>query len=134
MPGATTDQKITSALRQLSLGVSADAVVDYVRLKESTNSECLKRFVYAVVKALEEKWLSLPTAVELQEIESHYRTLGFHGCIGCLDCAGWEWKTVRLDCRVNIRERRKHQYAAWRLFATSTFAYGTLCSEHRGPK
>lgn len=46
--GASTDQKITSALRQLSLGISADSVVEYVRLAESTNAECLKRFASAI--------------------------------------------------------------------------------------
>lgn len=45
IPGATTDQKVAAALRQLTLGVSADSVVEYVRLAESTNLQCLKRFV-----------------------------------------------------------------------------------------
>ena len=36
--GASTDQKMTSALRQIFLGVSVDAVVEYLRLSNSTNS------------------------------------------------------------------------------------------------
>ena len=38
VPGATADQKITSALGQLSLGVSVGAFVEYVLLNESTIS------------------------------------------------------------------------------------------------
>jgi Plant transposon protein len=28
---------------------------------------------------------------EAQEIERQYRSLGFPGCLGCLDCASWQW-------------------------------------------
>ena len=52
--GATTDQKITAALRQLSPVIYADAAVEHTILKESTDAECLKRFVCAVVKECEE--------------------------------------------------------------------------------
>jgi hypothetical protein len=47
--GTITDPKITAALRQLSFGVGADTVVEYIRLSESTVAECLKRFCAAVV-------------------------------------------------------------------------------------
>lgn len=47
--GASTDQKLTSALRQLSLGISSDAVSEISGLKEYTNAECLKRFCMAIV-------------------------------------------------------------------------------------
>jgi hypothetical protein len=43
--GATTDQKIVTALCQLTLGLPADAVVEYSSLSESTCDEALKRFV-----------------------------------------------------------------------------------------
>ncbi|PXF42053.1 hypothetical protein BWQ96_08221 [Gracilariopsis chorda] len=53
--GVTADQKITAALLQLLLGMSAVAIVNCVRLKESTNSKSLKRVVYAVVQEFEGK-------------------------------------------------------------------------------
>jgi hypothetical protein len=28
---------------------------------------------------------------DAMQIERHYRTLGFPGCLGCVDCASWEW-------------------------------------------
>ena len=30
------------------------------------------------------------SAEELQSIANEYERLGFSGCVGCLDCAGWE--------------------------------------------
>jgi Plant transposon protein len=89
--GASTDQKITAALRQLSLGVGADAVVEYVRLSESTISECLKRFCAGVVSEFKREYLRNPNTDELRRIENEYAALGFPGCAGCVDCASWEW-------------------------------------------
>ena len=75
--GASTDQTLTSALRQICFGVSADAVVDYVRMAESTNVECLKRFVCAVVNSFEGEWLQYPNKDKIYEIEESYSSLGF---------------------------------------------------------
>lgn len=46
--GLSSRQKITAALRMLSLGVCADAMDDYCRTSESTAMECMKRFCVAV--------------------------------------------------------------------------------------
>jgi Plant transposon protein len=89
--GARTYQKMGAAVRQLSYGIPADACVEYVRLSESTCNESLHRFCRAVVKEFESEWLRLPTVSEIEEIERHYAKLGFPGCIGCVDCASWEW-------------------------------------------
>jgi hypothetical protein len=91
--GASTDQKMVCALRQLAYGVSADAVCEYVRVSESTASESLHRFCAAVRKRFEAEWLRRPNADELVAIEQHYATLGFPGCIGCVDCSGWQYFT-----------------------------------------
>lgn len=80
-----------SALRQLSLGISADAVTEIVGLMESTNAICLKRFCRAIVYRFERDWLCLPSAEALHKIESQYKDLGFPGCMGCVDFASWEW-------------------------------------------
>jgi hypothetical protein len=88
---ASTDQKLWSAMRQLAYGIPADAVTEYGRFSESTNMECLKTFCRAVVELFESHWLRLPTVQDMSEIENHYRKLGFPGCLGCLDCASWQW-------------------------------------------
>jgi Plant transposon protein len=90
--GASADQKLWAAVRQLSYGVPADAVSEYGRLAESTNAQCLKKFCAAVVELFEEQWLRFPTMDDIREIEIRYRKLRFPGCIGCLDCASWEWE------------------------------------------
>jgi hypothetical protein len=58
--GASTDQKIAAALRQLTQGISGDSTVEYVRLSESTAAVCLKRFCSAVVSGLKNDFLRLP--------------------------------------------------------------------------
>jgi hypothetical protein len=46
--GASSLQKVVAALRQLSLGVGADAVDEYTRLGETTVLECMKEFTRSV--------------------------------------------------------------------------------------
>jgi hypothetical protein len=85
--GASTDQKLWSAFRMLSLGISADAAVEYGRLAESTNAECLKLFARAIVEIFETEWLRVMTIDDAKDSAAQYRGLGFPGCIGCVDCA-----------------------------------------------
>jgi hypothetical protein len=91
LTGASTEQKMVAAIRQLAYGIPADACVEYVRLSETTCNMSLHRFCQAVVGEFETEYLRLPTVDEIAEIEGHYAKLGFPGCIGCLDCASWEW-------------------------------------------
>jgi hypothetical protein len=85
-PGASTDQKMAAALIQLTQGVAADAIVEKVRISESTASVCLKMFCSAVVSVLKDDYLRLPNMDELRRIESEYASLGFLEAIGCCDC------------------------------------------------
>jgi hypothetical protein len=81
---------MAAALRQLTQGVAADAIVEYVCVSESTASVCLKRFCSAVVSGLQDDYLRLWNMDELRRIESEYASLGLPGAIGCSDCASWE--------------------------------------------
>jgi Plant transposon protein len=89
--GASTDKKVWSAMRQLAYGVPADATVECGRVAESMSPEAFKKFSEGIVRQFESEWLRLPTMGEAQEIERQYRSLGFPGCLGCLDCASWQW-------------------------------------------
>jgi hypothetical protein len=89
--GASADQKITAAMRQLAYGYPADAAAELVRVSESLASESLIRFCRAVRKKFEPDYLRRPNKDELREIEQHYASLGFPGCIGCVDVASWTW-------------------------------------------
>lgn len=90
--GATPDQKICAALRILSSGVSADSLVDYFRLSESTLMLTFKLFCTSIRELYEGTYLRRPTLSDLQNVESQYSKLGFPACIGCVDCSGWEWE------------------------------------------
>ncbi len=50
--GATTDQKLISALRFLATGTSCDSIVDTVGISESTIDVIVKRFSRSVERAL----------------------------------------------------------------------------------
>ncbi|ETV63799.1 hypothetical protein H257_19270 [Aphanomyces astaci] len=44
VPGLSTLQKITAAIRQLAYGTPADACDEYIRISESTAQKCLDKF------------------------------------------------------------------------------------------
>jgi Plant transposon protein len=91
MLDATTDQKICVALRLLGQGIGADSVIEVSRLSESTSAKCHKQFCAAVVDAIGDQYLRLPSADNLKRTEATYSKLGLPGCIGAVDCAGWQW-------------------------------------------
>jgi Plant transposon protein len=89
--GASADQKITAAMRQLAYGYPTDAAAELVRVSESLASESLIRFCRAVREKFEPDYLRRPNKDELREIEQHYASLGFPCCIGCVDVSSWTW-------------------------------------------
>jgi hypothetical protein len=105
--GASTDQKLWSAFRMLSLGIPADAAVEYGRLAESTNAECLKLFARAIVEIFETEWLRVMTMDDAKYTAAHYRGLGFPGCIGCVDCASWKWDACPMAWQGQCKGKEK---------------------------
>jgi Plant transposon protein len=90
--GASTLQKIIAALMQLTLGVGADAVDEYIRLGEKTALECMKDFTRSVKRIFGPLHQREPRAEDIVRIERQFNAVGFPGCNGCLDCGGWDWK------------------------------------------
>jgi hypothetical protein len=68
--GATTDQKVTSALRQLCYGATVDSLVECLRFSESLNAVCLKHLCNAIILALKSEYFRLPNCDELNAIEA----------------------------------------------------------------
>jgi hypothetical protein len=132
--GASPDQKIAAALRQLSLGVGADSIVEYVRLSESTISDCLKHFCTAVVKRFASEYLRPPTLQDLQEIEAEYCKLGFPGCIGCLDCASWTWDKCPVANQGMYRGREKKPNIRMEVVCDDKLRIWHLFLESQGPE
>jgi Plant transposon protein len=90
--GAASLQKVVAALRQISLGICADSVDEYCRVIETTALVCLKEFSKSVVCVFGPLHLREPTSEDISRVEQQFNAVGFPGCIGCLDCAGWIWK------------------------------------------
>lgn len=120
IPGATPDQKITAALRQLPLGVSADAVVEYVRLGESTNLECMKCFVADVVDTFGDECLRPTTTEDLPAIGKRQSRLGIQDVLELSIVHRGSGPTTRLlgkDCTLCplSKGKRRSLFVEWRL-------------------
>jgi Plant transposon protein len=89
--GASTDQKVTAALRQLAFGCPADTTADLVRVSDSLAHESLLRFLSCCTKELWAGVFEPPDKDDLREIELYYASLGLPGCIGCAEVASWSW-------------------------------------------
>lgn len=90
--GLSPLQKIVAAIRQLCYGLAADAVEEYVRIGESTALEAMKKFCESVVSDFGYIYSRRPTTPDLITIEKQFAAVGFPGCVGCLDCCGWQWR------------------------------------------
>ena len=90
--GLTPHQKIASAVRQLTSGVSSIDHDDKYRMGKSTGLEAMKRFCMAVNEVYSEVALRHPTAEDINRLLDEGNDAGFPGCIGSIDCMHWYWK------------------------------------------
>ena len=92
MPGLSSLQKITAALRILAYGVATDSTDEYVRIGESTAVESLKKFVKVVVNIFSEEYLRSPNSNDIARLVAVNEKCGFPGMLGSIDCLYWKWK------------------------------------------
>ncbi|PXF42407.1 hypothetical protein BWQ96_07848 [Gracilariopsis chorda] len=85
--------KVICALRQISHDIPSDLAEDMCDVSETTASLCLDEFCKAVESHFRAKYLQDPTDEDLIRTERQFARVGFPGCIGCVDCGGWEWKS-----------------------------------------
>lgn len=76
-------------------------------LGESTNLECMKHFVSAVVGAFRDEWLRPPTPEDLLKNEKRYSPLGFRGCIGAVDVHRGSGPTARFRGKAITKEKER---------------------------
>lgn len=58
-------------------------------------SQWLSIRVYEVIgKKMQVKVPWNPTNRDIERIEANFRDVGFLGCIGAIDCAGWDWDSA----------------------------------------
>ena len=84
--------KVICALLQIEYHIPADLADDLFEVSEKTVADCLAHFCSAVCACFASHYLREPTVEDVTRIEKQFPRLGVPGCIGCLDCAGWEWK------------------------------------------
>jgi hypothetical protein len=84
--GLSTLQKVCSAFRLLTSGVSSMKFDDKYRMAASTSLECFKRFCEAVIAIYSEEALRHPTLDNINRILDEGQAAGFPGCLGLIDC------------------------------------------------
>lgn len=90
--GLSALQKVVAALRQLTYGVPADSLDEYIQIGESTALECLLHFCSAVVEVHGQEYLREPNEEDTKRLLEENARRGFPGMLGSLDCMHWEWK------------------------------------------
>ena len=76
----------------LAYALPADFCDDAFDISETTAQLCPDEFAIAMITCFGAEYLCAPTAEDLVRIEKQFRGVGFPGCIGAVDCAGWTWK------------------------------------------
>ena len=104
--GLSSRQKITAALRMLSLGVCADAMDDYCRTSESTAMECMKRFCVAVRAEFGDHHMRQPTRADFEKQLSINAQRGFPGMFASLDCMHYQWKNCPVAWQGDFGDRK----------------------------
>ncbi|XP_028072520.1 uncharacterized protein LOC114274746 [Camellia sinensis] len=66
--GLSPLQKMTSAMRILSYGVTADAVDDHIRIGESTTIQSLQQFCNSVIQIFGPEYLRSPTPTDVARL------------------------------------------------------------------
>jgi hypothetical protein len=90
--GFSTRQKVCSAVRLLTSGVSPTEHDDKYRMATSTGMECMKRFCVGVNEIYGDEVLRHPGLDDINRLLDEGKAAGFPGCIGSIDCMHWEWK------------------------------------------
>ena len=88
--GLSTHQKVASAVRLLTSGVSSMEHDDTYRMGASTGLEAMKRFCAAVNEMYEADALQHPTIDNINCLLDEGKDAGFPGCIDSIDCMHWE--------------------------------------------
>lgn len=90
MLGFTSLQKITTTLRMLAYGVTADFMDEYLKIGETTMTKSLKRFVQAVISIFSEEYLRSPNKEDIARLLVEGKKRGFPGMLRSIDCMHWK--------------------------------------------
>ncbi|KAL6142915.1 hypothetical protein ACLB2K_061190 [Fragaria x ananassa] len=100
-------QKMTSSLRMLAYGASADQCAEYCRMSKSTSIECLQRFTRGIVAFYSADYIRAHNPTDLKRLLAKSERRDFHEMIGSIDCMHWQWKNCP-SCWGGEYSGRKH--------------------------
>jgi hypothetical protein len=83
-------QKVTAAFRQLAYGVLADYVDKYLRIRESTAIESLRKFVRVTCEVFGPEYLRPPNENDTSRLLIIAKQRRFSGMFGSVDCMHWK--------------------------------------------
>ncbi|XP_070676204.1 uncharacterized protein [Malus domestica] len=83
--GLIPEQKITTSLRMLAYGVSADQVDEIARMGRTTVLESLMQFCSAIEALYTNEYLQTPTPRDMRRLLRKCEMRGFPGMIGSID-------------------------------------------------
>ncbi|KAF8413080.1 hypothetical protein HHK36_001056 [Tetracentron sinense] len=90
--GCSSVHKITTVVRILAYGLSADHCDDYLKIGESTAIESLKCFCEVIIALYEGQYLRSPNEQDIARLLQEGEERGFVGMLGSLDYMHWELK------------------------------------------
>ena len=123
--GLSPLQKMTTTIRMLAYGVTADFSDEYVRIAESTTMMSLKKFVAAVVAIFSEQYLRSPNNEDIARLLAHGQNRRFPACWEVLIACIGNGKIVQLHGKGCIVVIFVSQVLFWKQWLHMIFGYGT---------
>ncbi|XP_074363057.1 uncharacterized protein LOC141703421 [Apium graveolens] len=111
VPGLSSLQTMTAALRMLAYGMTADVVDDYVRISENTTIESLRRFLKAIVEIFEVEYLRRPNEQDVSKLLAENEQRGFPGMLGSINYLA-EGRGPEVKYTINENEYNMGYYLA----------------------
>ncbi|CAL1372270.1 unnamed protein product [Linum trigynum] len=83
-------KKLTTSLRMLANGCSADSLDEAFEMGETTVLQCMRKFCNAIICLYGPEYLGAPNVEDLRRLLNHSHQRGFPGMIGSIDCMHWD--------------------------------------------
>ncbi|XP_022023915.1 uncharacterized protein LOC110924186 [Helianthus annuus] len=118
--GFTPLQKVTSAIKLLTIGNTPDENEEYLHMAERTSRECLKYFCDTVCKIYAREFLRRPTSHDMTLLYQAYEEKHhLPGMFGSLDCTHFVWRFCSTEYRGQYM-RGDHRYPTVMLEAVAS--------------